>query len=318
MDKRFTIYLTLALLLFPVFLATADSTEVGLFIQFYSKKVYYLNRTEDIKIKVTVINNSLEPFRFKVADNVVFNQDFEVRTPANQQLAHSSEFTISRKSFKYVYFKEIMLNPDEEFGYVVQLDRFVTLDRAGLFTVQGSFFPELLRENRSAALRSNYLTLNIRPPIEIPKLEALLEEETGVILQREILPPDEVVDFTIRARQKNQWEKFLLYLDATSLLLNNPEWRAQYEKLPEEGRLKLVSDYKQGLQDEIVDQDILVIPNEFEIENTAYTAIEGNVTVLQKFNYRDYTELKRYTYYLQRKDRYWLITNFEVMNIGTE
>ncbi len=318
MFRRIAYCLLLCILGAPASLSAANTDEVGLFVRFFEKKIYYLNRTEDIRIKVSVVNNSLEAYRFKVADDVVFNQDFEVKTPANEQLHHSQEFTIKRGSIQYVFFKEIVLKPGEEFGFIVRLDRFITFDRAGLFSVQGIFYPELLRENRSVALRSNRLSLNVRPPIEVPKLLALVEQETGRIIEREILPPDEVVDFTIRARQKSQWEKFLLYIDVERLLLRQPEWRARFEKSPEEERLRLIDEYRGMLKNELVDQDILVIPNEFEIQATTYTAHEGQVTVLEKFKYRDYTELKSYTYYLERRDRHWMITNYEVKNLGTE
>ena len=120
------------------------------------------------------------------------------------------------------------------------------------------------------------------------------------------------------ARQRSQWEKFFLYLDIEALLLNNSDWRIRYEKLSEEGRLELIEDYKTGLKAELVDQDILVIPDDFEIETTTYTAFEGQITVLEKFDYRDYTELKLYTYYVERKNTFWMITNYEVLNLGTE
>jgi hypothetical protein len=42
------------------------------------------------------------------------------------------------------------------------------------------------------------------------------------------------------------------------------------------------------------------------------------VQVLEKFRQRDFTELKRYTYYLTRRDRIWLITGYETVNLGTE
>ena len=67
-----------------------------------------------------------------------------------------------------------------------------------------------------------------------------------------------------------------------------------------------------------MDEDILVIPQEFEILNTQYTPSQGTVTVIEKFAYPDYTEVKEYTYYLERRENIWLIVNYEVMNIGTE
>jgi hypothetical protein len=61
-----------------------------------------------------------------------------------------------------------------------------------------------------------------------------------------------------------------------------------------------------------------VIPSAFEIQKTAYGPDTGTVQVLEKFRYADYTELKSYTYRLQRQDKYWIIVDYEIKNLGTE
>ena len=308
-----------ALLSFMSLIPALAIEGVQVFIRFYNKKIYYLSKTDDIKVKVSVVNRSLEPFRFKVADDKIFNLDFEVKTPGNIALEHAKEFTIERNSFQYVFFKEIELKPEEEYAYIVRLDRFIRFDRHGVFTVQAQVHPNLMRDNRGNPMKSNFLTLNLRPRIETQELKDLVEEDTGELVTKEVLPPDEVVDFTIRARQRSQWTRFFLYLDVRSLLLNNPEWRARYEKLSEEKRIALEKVYGEELKKEQVDEDILVIPQEFEIETTSYTRFEAEVTVLMRFKYADYTERKRYTYFLTRKDdRHWMISNYQVENLPTE
>ena len=308
------------LLLFSIGLIPVLANEdVQVFIRFYNKKIYYLSKADDIKIKVSVVNRSLKPFRFKVADDKIFNLDFEVKTPGNILLAHAKEFTIGRNSFQYVFFKEIELKPEEEYAYIVQLDRFIQFDRDGAYTVQAQFHPDLMRDNRGIPMKSNFLTLNLRPRIETQELKDLVEKDTGEVVTREVIPPDEVVDRTIRARQRSKWARCFLYLDLRSLLLNNPEWRVRYEKLSETARLALEKEYREQLKEEQVDEDILVIPQEFEIETTSYTRFEAEVTVLMRFKYPDYWERKRYTYYLNRRDsRHWMITNYRVANLPTE
>jgi hypothetical protein len=327
MSRRGKLSLIAALLLVALTSVSAQSVsaqnnteaDVEVFIRFYNKKIFYLNKTEDIVIKVSIINRSLEPFRFRLADNKVFNLDFEVKTPGNVPLAHARSFTIDRASEQYVYFKEIELKPEEEYSFIVYLDRFTAFEQAGAFTVQALFYPELLRNNRRGSLRSNILTLNLRPKILLQEQREMIEEETGRVIQKEVLPPDEVVEFTIRARQKSQWERFKLYLDLRSLMLDNEEWRIRYDKLSEDDRLKLIDEYEGQLREEQVDEDILVIPQEFEIQRTVYTPYLAEVTVLKKFQYPGYVENKLYTYFLRREqDPYWMITSFSVQNLGTE
>ena len=306
-------------LLFLTFAATLfGSDSVSVQINLYDKKIYYLNQTDMIQVRVTVRNQGSEAFNFRAADSRVFNLDFDVRSPANIPLDHSRDFTIARRSYQYVMFRQLTLQPGEEYGFIVPLDRFVQFSQPGVFTVQALFFPDLLKDDRSIGLSSNSLTVSIRPPMKELKVEELVDESTGRIMKREAIPPDEVISQTINARQKSQWEKFFLYLDIERLLQRDPGWQLRYERLSEEERLSLQSEYKDLLRKESVEEDILVIPSEFTILKTSYTEWEAEVVVRMEFRFRDYTELKRYTYYLERTDDLWLITGFEVLNLGTE
>jgi hypothetical protein len=152
----------------------------------------------------------------------------------------------------------------------------------------------------------------------LKEMESVIETETGKTLEKEPLPPDEVVRYTINARQRSQWDRFFLYLDLEGLILNNPERSAQYRKKSAADRGKMIDEYMKELRQETVHEEINVIPVTFEIQKTTYTANKAQVLVLEKFKYRDYTELKEYTYHLERKDRFWLIVNYEIHNRGTE
>jgi hypothetical protein len=67
-----------------------------------------------------------------------------------------------------------------------------------------------------------------------------------------------------------------------------------------------------------IDQDIVAVPNQFQVERTIYSQDEGTVTVLEWFRYDTYTEKKRYTYYVRQRDDVWRIYNYVVENLGTE
>jgi len=209
---------------------------------------------------------------------------------------------------------------------VVSLDDFIEIPKAGLYAVQALFYPELYMRGplaegsagSAAALHSNALTLNIRPEIIFEEERAMIEAETGKLIQREPLPPDDVVDYTLSARQKSQWEKFFLYLDLESLYVKNPGRSEAYRRMSEENRRAALARYKEQLRSVTVDVDILLIPAEYEIIRTSYTPLEAQVTVIERFQYRDYVEIKRYTYYLERRDSIWVITDYDIVNLGTE
>jgi hypothetical protein len=305
----------------------ADAEGISFQIRFYEKRIYYLNdREHTVALEATLTNNSSQTFRFKMAENRTFNFDFEVTTPTNILLDHAQTFSRARTSNRPVMYREISLEPGDTFGVVVSLNDFIEIPKAGLYSVQGMFFPELYVRGPmdgeaagvDAPLRSNLLTLSIRPEILFEEERAMIEAETGKLIQRQPLPPDEVVDYMLSARQRSQWEKFFLYLDLEKLYLKYPGRAEAYRRMSEENRRATISRYREQLRSETVDVDILVIPAEYDIIQTSYTPLEAQVTAIERFRYRDYVEVKRYTYFLERRDSIWVITDYDIVNLGTE
>lgn len=294
--------------------AAPDGTDFS--IRFFEKKVYFLG--DEILVEALIRNTGASTLRFKVADNRVFNLDFDVRTPTNVALDHAREFTARRTSDQPVFFRELSLEPGEQYAIVVDLADYAAFDGPGLYKLRGVFYPELYRTGASASIVSDWLTLNLRPAAATQAMRAAVDAETGVLLARQSLPPDEVVRWTISARQKSEWDKFFLYLDLEQLLRRSAEKDRAYRASSEEARRAMVEQFKQDLRQSRIDGDINVIPSSFEIRRTAYGPSEGTVEVLEKFRYADYTELKSYTYHLQRQDKYWIIVDYEIKNLGTE
>ena len=305
------------LLLCTGWLQAEEITGVDVFIQFYNKKIYYVGQN-DIFIKITLTNNSRQTFRYNIARNKFFNLDFDVFTPTNIQLKHSDKFIIERKSHQPAFFRELSLEPGEEYGFIVELSDFVALESPGMLVIQALFYPELYMGNNPLFIKSNKLTVNVRPTVMLQDLQVLIETETGKVLERMPLPPDEVVHYMITARQRSQWEKFFLYLDLEKLYTNDSARSVEYRLSTETERLLLLEKFKQALREDRIEQEILVIPDYFQIEHTEYNATRAKVVVIQKFNYRDYTARKRYTYQLDKTDKFWLITGYIVENLGTE
>jgi hypothetical protein len=296
-------------------------------IRFYEKRIYYLNdREHPVTLEATLTNNSSRTFRFKMAENRAFNFDFQVTTPTNILLDHAQAFSRARTSNQPVLYREISLEPGDTFGVVVSLNDFIEIPEPGLYSVQGMFYPELYLRGPMAGgsggaeipLRSNMLTLSMRPEILLEEERAMIEAETGKLIQRQPLPPDEVVEYMLTARQRSQWEKFFLYLDLESLYVKNPSRAQVYRRMSEENRRAAIARYREQLRSQTVDVDILVIPARFEIVQTSYTPLEAQVTVIERFQYSDYVEVKRYTYFLERRDSIWVITDYEIVNLGTE
>ncbi|MDR3139900.1 MAG: hypothetical protein LBT95_09570 [Treponema sp.] len=297
----------------------AEAAEVDLTIRYFDKRVYFVSE-DPIFVQVTIANNSPSTFRFRLADERAFSVDFEARTLSNRILENAAGLVAKRTGTQQIFFREVAVESGESFSFIENLRDYIALTESGSFIVQAKMYPELYRNSGDPSLASNRLALNLRPAA-IPGPDGLplaMDAETNALLVRERLPPDEVVEYTLRARQKGQWEKFFLYLDVESMIVRDAVRRRQWLAESEEGRRRMVARYREELQGERIDGDIAAIPMSFTVERTTYNAEEGTVTVLERFKIGDYIERKRYTYNLRHINDYWTIVDYSVSNLGTE
>lgn len=307
----------------PLQPAYQSQPNIELNIRFFDKRIYYV-ADSPIFVQVSITNKGPGPYRFKLADERAWSVDFDVRTVANRAVEPAGVLIRRRAAAAQVYFRDIFVESGESFSFVEDLRDYADLRQSGVFVVQARVYPELYHTAALAArdtlLESNRLSLNLRPPA-IPGPDGIplaMDVETNALLVREKLPPDEVVAYILTARQKSQWEKFFLYLDLEAMVSRDGSRRRQWLAESEEGRRRMVARYRMELQNAVVDGDIATIPTEFQIERTTYNAEEGTVVALEKFRGGSYTEKKRYTYTLRRKDDIWTIVDYMVVNLGTE
>jgi hypothetical protein len=311
-------------LTFSVYPAETGAEDIAFSIRFFDRRVYHVE-SRPIYVQITVANRGPSTYRFKLADERAFSVDFDVRTTGNRGLEPARNLVRKRTQSGRVFFREIAVESGESFSFIEDLRDYADLHEPGSFVVQARIYPELYRtagaadgDAEGAAVLSNRLSLNIRPPV-IPGPEGIplaMDEETGAVLVREKLAPDEVVEYFINARQRSQWEKYFLYLDVDSLISRDPVRRRQYLAESEEGRGRMAASYRREVQ--AGGDDIALSPSEYTLERTEYGVLEGTVTVLEKFRMVNYTERKRYTYYLRRRDDVWTIVDYSVVNLGTE
>ncbi|QQO08301.1 hypothetical protein [Breznakiella homolactica] len=300
----------------PLFGAESD---IDVSIRYFDKRVYYV-KNDPILVQLTIANRGTSTYRFKLADERIFSVDFDIRTMANRAVNPTDILVRKRTQNQQVFFREVSVEPGESFSFIEDLRDYGSLDQAGSFIIQAKLYPELLKAPNAPPIESNRLSLSLRPvPVSGPGgVPLAMDVETNAILVREKLSPDQVVDYLISARQKEQWEKFFLYLDLESMVMRDGVRRRQWLAESEEGRQRMLARYRAELQSAVVDGDISTIPIEYAIERTTYGAEEGTVTVLEKFRVGTYTERKRYTYFLRRKDDIWTVVDYTVLNLGTE
>ena len=295
---------------------------VDVTIRFYDKRLYYPEGS--IPIKVTISNNTAQTYRFKLAEDRVYSLLFEARTPANRPLDLADDYKRTLASTRPVFYREMAVEPGEEYSFVEDLARYVHVADPGSYSVRATFYPELVQSAPGvpqavvSPILSNVLILAVRPSPAVPPASDLVSPDTGEILRPEALPPDEVVARTIIARQRSRWNEFFLYLDLESLMNRDETRKRAYDRESDEGRRRLIEGYKADLRTNVVDLDIVTIPASFEIVDTRYSANHGTVRVIEKFDYHSYMMVKEYDYELVRRDNIWYIVGYSVLNKGTE
>ena len=298
----------------------SDFSNASISIKYYNRSIYYPGDSVDnpVNIHVTVKNNGPETLRFKLADDRMFSIDFHVYTVKNNQLQLTNQIIEKRTTNQTVYFREIALEQGEEYSFVENLKNYISIPEPSVYYVELSFFPELYK-SKYISLESNRLTLEIRPsPSAAASTYVPVKETTQEILKPENIGPDKVVEQTIIARQKSLWNQYFLYMDVESLLKRNSNLKRKYMTVSAQERERMLENYKGDLMQSRIENDIIAIPEKFQIEKTTYTPTEGNVVVTEWFKYPNYHEKKSYTYKVKQKEGIWIIYDYTVVNLGTE
>jgi len=308
----------LILITYFITLSSAWASDPVFSIRYYNKKIYYPQ--SPIQIKVLLSNPGKESLSFRMANNRTYNFLFTLKTMKNETLPSSREYLLNFDRNEPAYYRMITLEPGEELGFLLNLDSYVDVKDPGVYVLEGLFFPDLKKRETGDGILSNKLSLTIRPGMYENKYEDMIDEETGEILSSAALAPDEIVNYTLKARQKDQWNKFFLYLDLKDILLQNSMVKRQFETMSNEEQDASVREYQKNLEMNKVpeNQAIVDIPIEFEILQTSYTSNEATVIVREVFQNTGFREIKRYTYYLHKTENIWKIYRYDVKNIGTE
>lgn len=296
---------------------SAEYNKIDFSIRYFDKKIYYPG--DNVQIKASIVNNSPEVFSFNLSENKIFNIKLNVKTMNNQTLAPSENFIINSSRNSNTFYRQIILDPGEEFSFIVDLDEYTDVSKPGMYIIDGMFTTDLNIPGESLLI-SNRLPLSIRPGSTEKEFTEYLDYETGEILRANPIAPDEAVRYMLESRQQSIWPRFFLYIDIRELMLNDSNIRRKFERSSEEEQQVLIRNFKDQMEGERLqsDQSIVIIPSDFEILHTSYSADNATVIVREEFLQMGYTAVKSYTYYLHRRDGIWKIYNYEVKNIGTK
>ena len=296
-----------------------DFNNVQVSIKYYNRTVYYPGNADDfpIFVHISVKNNGTETLRFKLADDRAFSMDFNAYTVKNKRLEQTESLIEKRTTNQTVYFREIAIEQGEEYSFVENVKNFLKIEEPSVYYLELQFYPELYK-SKYLSIKSKRLTLEVRPAPS-SAADVLPVKETSVELLKPLdLSPDKVVEQTIIARQKSLWDQYFLYMDVESLLQKNPSLKKKYITVSAEERTRMITSFKTDLMQSRIENDIVSVPESFQIEKTTYTPSEGQVVVTEWFKYPNFSEKKRYTYKVRQREGIWQIYDYTVVNLGTE
>lgn len=299
--------------------AQTPNNGIDVIVKYYNKTIYYPNENDNnpIFVQVTVANNGTDTFRFKLADDRMFSLDFDGFNAKNKLLDEQDSLSQKRSTSQTVYFREISLESGEQYSFIENLKNYLVIDQPGIFYFDVCFYPELYK-SKNITIKSNRLTLDIRPSPDVVSAVLPTDVKTVSVLTPESISPDKVIEQTIIARQKSLWDHYFLYMDVEQMYTKDSARDRKYRTASADERNRMIKSYLADLMAERVDKDIVTIPEKFSIERTTYTQTEGSVTVLEWFKYDTFTEKKRYEYFLRLRDGIWQIYDYKVTNLGTE
>lgn len=294
--------------------------DMSVSIKYYDRTMYYPGNpdTNPVFVHISIKNNSARTMRFKLADDRMFSVDFNGYTIKNLQIPQTENVIRKRTTNQTVYFREISLETGEEYSFVENLKDYIEISEPSVYYVELKFYPELYK-SKYLSVTSNRLSLEIRPSPSAASSAVLpVKNKSAELLKPEEISPDKVVEQTIIARQKSLWEQYFLYLDIEAMLQRNAPAKRKYISSSAEERARMLKNYRADLMQSRIDNDIVAVPDKFEIERTVYSKTEGTVTVTEWFRYPNYHEKKSYVYKVRQREGIWQIYDYTVTNLGTE
>ena len=201
---------------------------------------------------------------------------------------------------------------------VENLKDYIVISEPSIYYFDLNFYPELYK-SKFKKLSSNRLTLEINPELSAASSSSLpVKAKTAELLVPEEIAPDKVVEQTIIARQKSLWDQYFLYIDVEAMLKRNPSLERKYNSSNAEDQAKMIQAFKTDLMQNKIENDIVAIPERFEIKKTTYDKTSGTVEVIQWFKYPTFSQKKKYLYQVRQHEGIWKIVDYSVTNLGTE
>ncbi|APR65059.1 hypothetical protein baBA2_000618 [Borrelia anserina] len=305
-----------SLMLVPFILFPRDYKGLDFNIKFFNQSIYRVN--SNVSVEVSLGNSSDDLITLEIGDIHTFGFDFDVTDVTNIKVKRSLEYVKNRSKNVAIPVRTLSLRPSERFSVVMSLNQFVQFDKDGVYFVKGMFFPDI--SDPQKRLESNTITLFLKPKtddiagkFDFSNLSS--NRDIQNVLKKEDLSPDKVVEYLFSALRLGEREKFFLYVDIESLILNDQNKSYLYKQELKSGSNSMLEEYKEYLWNDS-NSDISKVPSKFSIVETTYTDSTGKVVSDVYFEDGNFYVAKRYVFFLRKYDYYWIIYDYTVQNTG--
>ncbi len=307
----------LSLLFLGIFCLGPLFAELSVSIDIHNEDLYFVDAPIDLA--VTIENSGIQDRTFSIADEFMQSIDMEVWNEQGEALGPSATF-IRARNRQHMRYRNLTLLPTEQFVRIIRLNEFVDLVEPGIYTIRAHFYENLPQDSfdrQTRTIHSNSLLLSIRPGTYTEnRIDESIRSLTEEVLIREDLRPDEIVEYVVQARRNSDWERFFLFIDVESLLLETPDLKQRYMRASGEAKQDMLALFRETLKEERIEDSITAVPSDVRILKTEYGPLDGTVLTQQVFNQSTFEVVKEYLYYFERKN-YWKITGYSVLNLGT-
>ncbi len=305
----------LYLVIFSFLLVPMMNTSATTFnLRFFNQRVYYPGTP--VWLQASITNNSAEDFIFSLADEPLMNMSVRVGTLTNQTVTAVDEVAVRSLRVEPSLYRLIKLRPGEQMSFLVELSNFVDIRQAGNYIIEAEFDPDFF--NKSVPMVADKLRLVVRPSVTGQEFQDMVDLESGELLVRQALSPDQVVSFVLMARQRSQWNRVFLYMNVESFYQRNTNRRRRFLNASDEMRIRLIEQYKDDIRAERIDAEIATAPDEFSILQVIHTPTDATVRTRQVYFRRQFNEVKEFVWTLHNYDGVWIIEDFSVKNLGTQ
>ncbi|WP_445436082.1 hypothetical protein [Candidatus Borreliella tachyglossi] len=300
----------------PFILFPRDYKGLDFKIKFFNQSIYRVN--SNVSIEVSLSNLSDDLITLEMGDINTFGFDFDVADTTNLRVKRPIEYVKDRSKNVAIPVRTLSLRPNERFSVVMSLNQFVQFNKDGVYFVKGVFFPDISDPHKR--IESNVITLFLKPKMDdasekVDFANLASNHEIQDVLKRENLSPDKIVEYLFGALRLGEKEKFFLYIDLESLILNDQNKSYLYKHELKTGSSNMLEEYKEYLWSGS-NSDISKAPNKFSIVETTYTDSTGKVVSDLYFDDGHFYITKRYTFFFKKYDSYWIIYDYTVQNTG--